>query len=186
MLVKKTGLLVFGKCLIVITYLLLSLSASSQTDSLLKAIQIKVDSVERENYVTNGRRNVFTVFVFASRFSNGILYSGNKNLLYYPISPINVGLGFTHKWLGVSISIVAAEVNKGKFEGNYNFNLQLNAYSRRIGADIVYQANRGYYGANYKSFLDLNLQGVSKDRPYYSVSMERVTINVVRIFNGKR
>ena len=156
-----------------------------QSDSTVRANNIRTDSVERLKYVTNVR-NKFTIYVFASRFSNGILYSGNKNLLYYPISPINVGLGFTHKWIGGSFSLVAAEINKGKFEGNYNFNIQINAYARKIGADLVYTVNRGYYGANYKSFLDLNLNGASKELPYYNVRMERLTLNFVRIFNGQQ
>ena len=158
----------------------------AQKDTTNHHPEIKTDSVERLNYVTNGRRNVFTLFVYGSRFSNGILYGGNRNLLYYPISPINVGLGFTHKWIGASFSLIAAEINKGKFEGNYNFNVQINAYSRKIGADLVYSINKGYYGANYKSFLDLNLNGTSKELPYYNVRMERLTVNVVRIFNGKK
>ncbi len=160
-------------------------TVNGQNDTTERTRNIRADSVERLKYVANGRSR-FTIYVFASRFSNGILYSGNKNLLYYPISPINVGLGFTHKWIGGSFSLVAAEINKGKFEGNYNFNVQINAYARKIGADLVYTVNNGYYGANYKSFLDLNLNGVSKELPYYNVKMERLTLNFVRIFNGQQ
>jgi len=174
----------FYRCLLVFSFVLLNSFAYSQSDSTEREKKSRADSLERVKYVAK-TRNVFTLFVFGSRFSNGILYSGNRNLLYYPISPINIGLGFTHKWIGASISLVGADIIKGKFEGNYNFNVQINAYARRIGADLVYSVNRGYYVANYKSFLDLNLEGASKELPYYKLKMERITLNFVRIFNGQ-
>lgn len=166
--------------LLLSVFILHSVLACAQRDTIRE--KMVADSLIRLRYVDN-TRNLVTIYVYASRLSNGVLYSGHSNLFYYPITPVNLGIGMSHKWLGGSISIVSIQSSKSKLIDNYNFNIGVNAYGRQIGADLVYTYNRGYYLSNYRSF---GIDDVDKSQPYYSMRMQRVMLNFVRIFNGKK
>ena len=161
--------------------LLVSLVALAQVDTIRQ--KIVADSLVRLNYVSTSKQYL-TVYVYGSRNSNGVLYSGNSNLFYYPITPVNIGIGVSHKWLGGSISVVSLQSNKSKLIDNYNFNINLNAYGRQIGADFVYTVNSGYYLSNYKNFIVSD--DVDKSQPFVEMRMQRFMFNFVRIFNGKK
>lgn len=145
--------------------------------------KIVADSLVRLNYVATSSQYL-TVYVYGSRYSNGVLYSGHTNLFYYPITPVNLGIGFSHKWLGGSVSVVSLQSNKSKLIDHYNFNFNLNAYGRQIGADFVYTLNNGYYQSNYKNFVVSD--NVDKSQPFFNMRMQRFMFNFVRIFNGKK
>ena len=79
------------------------LNASAQKNSNPFANEDSI-YVKRENYVLSAR-NKLTIFVFANRYLNGILFTNpGINTYYFPIAPLNLGLGFSHKWLAVNIA----------------------------------------------------------------------------------
>lgn len=141
------------------------------------------DSLERAQYISSNR-NFLTLYVYGSRTSNAVWYRGNSNLTYFPITPVNIGIGASHKWLGGSVSIVSINSSKSKFIDNYNFSIMLNGYARKIGVDIGYTINSGYYQANYDHFRSFRGQG--EGDPYVDMRIQRFVLNFVRIFNYKK
>src|SRR6478735_9471273 len=71
------------------------------------------DSTARAQYIRSNR-NFLTLYLYCSRGSNAVWYKGNSQLAYYPITPINIGIGASHKWLGGSISMVSINSSKSK------------------------------------------------------------------------
>ena len=83
----------------------LSLITSAQ---IMKDPRMDADTIakKRENHIFSARDKV-TIFVFANRYINGLLFTNpGKNTYYFPIAPLNIGLGFSHKWLVVNIDIM--------------------------------------------------------------------------------
>jgi len=156
-------------------------SVVAQQDTLTQ--HIESDSLVRLRYVENVKYYI-RVYAYSSRFSNGILYNGNSRLSYYPITPVNIGIGLAHKWLGGSVSVVSIQSNKSKFIDNYNFNIQLNAHGRKVGAEINYTLNSGYYQTKYKDFAPYEY--ANTDQPFLNMRMQRLTFNFVRVFNSKK
>ena len=144
---------------------------------------MQADSIFRLRYVGN-MKHYLLIYAYGSRYSNGILYRGNAVLLYSPITPVNLGIGFSHKWLGGSISVVSIQSNKSKLIDHYNFSIQANAYGRKIGADLGYTINNGYYQSNYQSFQFKH--NANNEQPFFHMRIQRITLNFVRIFNGKK
>jgi hypothetical protein len=168
------------KCSFVLVLLVHSLVAHAQRDPIRE--KIKADSLVRLKYVGNAKHSIM-FYVFGTRYSNGILYRGHSSLLYSPITPVNIGIGFSHKWLGGSVSVVSIQSAKSRLIDHYNFSIQVNAYSRKVGADMSYIVNSGYYQSNYQNFLSYNQ--VNKDQTASNMRMQRFALNFIRIFNGK-
>jgi len=150
-------------------------------------INKKEDSVylKRENYVLSAR-NKLTIFVFTNRFLNGLLFTNpGINNYYFPIAPLNIGLGFSHKWLAVNIAVITPKLGKNNYPGGgtkyQNFNLQLLAYTHKYGLDVLYSQNLGYFLGNYNQYV--NVAGSPEKTPYFDMRTERLTVNFLRIFN---
>jgi hypothetical protein len=176
-------LLFFSITLLLSAFLCSSVYAQKKSD----AINKKQDSIylKRENYVVSARTKL-TIFVFANRFLNGNLFTNpGINSYYFPIAPLNVGLGFSHKWLAVNIAVLSPRIGKSNYTGEgekySNFNLQALAYTHKYGADILYSRNTGYFLGNYNNYI--NVTNVPDKTPYFGMKTERLTINLLRIFN---
>ncbi|MGN6648202.1 MAG: DUF4421 domain-containing protein [Cytophaga sp.] len=140
---------------------------------------------KRENYVISARQKL-TIFIFSTRYLNGKLFTNpGINNYYFPIAPLNIGLGFSHKWLAVNIAMYSPHLGKDKYDGQgskyQNFNLQALAYTPRYGLDVLYSQNLGYFLGNYNGYVDVT--GAPDKTPYFDMSTKRFTINLLRIFN---
>lgn len=94
-----------------------------------------------------------------STFSNlNIKKNGYKELLLKPLGQVSLVAGFSYKWLGLELGVGLPsnqlEINK---KGNTTkLDLQLNIYSRRIGADLFLQHYKGFHMDNPRSFTSWN------------------------------
>lgn len=162
----------------------LSLITSAQ---IMKDPRMDADTIakKREDHIFSAREKV-TIFVFANRYINGLLFTNpGKNTYYFPIAPLNIGLGFSHKWLAVNIAIMSPKIGKKNYTGDgnkyNNFNFQILAYTPRYGLDAVYSQNIGYFLGNYKGYVDL--KGAPNQTPYFDMKTNRLTVNLLRVFN---
>lgn len=141
--------------------------------------------INRENYVISARDKL-TIFVFSTRYLNGKLFTNpGINNYYFPITPLNIGLGFSHKWLAVNIAIFSPKIGKNNYDGYQskyqNFNLQALAYTPQYGLDILYSQNLGYFLGNYNGYVDV--VGAPEKTPYFDMKTNRFTVNLLRVFN---
>lgn len=171
-------------CISFIVMIQMSISTQAQ---LIPDPRIDEDSLvkNRENHIFSARDKV-TLFIFSNRYINGLLFTNpGKNTYYFPIAPLNIGLGFSHKWLAINIAIVSPKIGKKNYDGDgnkyNNFNFQILAYTPRYGLDAVYSQNIGYFLGNYKGFVDL--QGAPNQTPYFDMKTNRLTVNLLRVFN---
>jgi hypothetical protein len=176
-------LLFFCILIFLSAFLCLSVYAQKKSD----AVNKKEDSIymKRENYVLSARTKL-TIFVFANRYLNGNLFTNpGINSYYFPIAPLNIGLGFSHKWLAVNVAILSPRIGKNNYNGEgakyHNFNLQLLAYTHKYGLDVIYSRNTGYFLGNYNNYV--NVTDVPDKTPYFDMSTQRLTVNLLRIFN---
>ena len=143
---------------------------------------------KRENYVISARDKL-TIFIFSTRYLNGKLFTNpGINNYYYPITPLNIGLGFSHKWLAVNIAILSPKIGKNNYDDQQakyqNFNLQALAYTPKYGMDVLYSQNKGYFLGNYNGYIDV--AGAPDKTPYFDMKTNRFTINLLRVFNPIR
>ncbi|MBC7449854.1 MAG: DUF4421 family protein [Cytophagales bacterium] len=172
---------------IVLLFILFLSGIKSYAQNSSKEEEETSDSVyiKRESYVFSARSKL-TIFIFSSRYLNGMLFTNpGVNNYYFPIAPINIGLGFSHKWLAVSVSLYSPKTGRNHYDGvseKYkNFNLQILAYTHKYGMDLLYTYNRGYYLGDYKGYIDVD--GAPDKTPYFNAYTQRFTFNVLRIFN---
>lgn len=176
--------IVFSICLQVFLCVQIGLQASAQ-DKPNKFDGEDSVYAKRENYVLSARSKL-TIFFFTNRYLNGILFTNpGLNTYYFPISPLNFGLGFSHKWLAVNVALFSPRLGTKNYDGTGkkydNFNFQVLAYTPRYGLDVLYSQNIGYFLGNYQGYVDLN--GAPEKTPYFDMRTNRFTINLLRIFN---
>ncbi|HSY61778.1 MAG TPA: DUF4421 domain-containing protein [Cytophaga sp.] len=164
-----------------------SLCFSGYAQKKSDTINRKEDSIymKRENYVLSARTKL-TIFIFCTRYLNGKLFTNpGVDNYYFPITPLNIGLGFSHKWLAVNIAILSPKLGKNNYDNSQskyqNFNLQALAYTPKYGLDILYSQNKGYFLGNYNGYVDV--AGAPDKTPYFDMKTNRFTINLLRIFN---
>lgn len=174
--------------LICITILLCAfMSSPAYAQKKSDIINKKQDSIylKRENYVLSARAKL-TIFIFGTRYLSGKLFTnpGIDNY-YFPITPLNIGLGFSHKWLAVNIAILSPKLGKNNYDNKQskyqNFNLQALVYTPKYGLDILYSQNKGYFLGNYNGYI--NVVGAPEKTPYFDMRTSRFTINLLRVFN---
>lgn len=80
--------------------------------------------------------------------------SGYKDLLIKPLGQTSFAFGFNYKWLGfeLGIGLPPNQLEKDRKENTSKLDLQLNIYSRRIGADLFFQHYKGFHLSNPGSF----------------------------------
>jgi hypothetical protein len=102
-----------------------------------------------------------------------------------PNSPTALGLGFNYKsyGLGIAIGIPKSASSNEKYGKTNRFDLQVNAYGKKLGIDGYLQYYKGYYMANPEDFMDWN-------KEYYPTlpDMEVFSfgLNGFYIFNSKK
>lgn len=78
----------------------------------------------------------------------------NNESIYKPNGSTNFGLGIIFNWikLGVSFIPIGTEGSVRTHGKTSKFNLQGNIFTKKIGSDLHFQYNRGYYLSNPGSF----------------------------------
>ena len=107
----------------------------------------------RQKYVEN-RTGDLTLRVFTLTHNDQLSYKGplvnNRELIFKPNVPTNIGLGFNYQWLGLSVSFINPSYNlevEKKGRTRY-FDILLNTYSKKFGVDAYYVSYKGYYLSN--------------------------------------
>lgn len=109
----------------------------------------------------------------------------NKELQIKPNGTTNIGMSFNYKWMGLGIAFGMPLVNNDDsiYGNTKRFDLQLNIYGRRMGADIYFQRYKGFYISNPS-------QLVSWDKKTYPLlkNMQLIAAgaSVYYFFNNKR
>lgn len=82
----------------------------------------------------------------------------NKELVLSPNKQINLGLGFNYKWMGLGIAFKSpwSRNDDDKRGETQRLDLQLNIFTRSVGADLSFQYYKGYYVANPGAFTEWN------------------------------
>ena len=139
---------------------------------------------DRKVYIDNLTDMInITPFIYAA--SNRFIFAANKkDIQYEPNEAPSIGLKLQHKWLGVCFTYGPKVIqNKEKGTSEY-FNLVLNSYGKKIGFDIYYVGNKGYFVGNKKVMEDLNLKSQYLLRP--DLQTKGIGFNTYYIFNHKR
>lgn len=107
------------------------------------------------NYIVN-YENIFTPrFIIISKRNEFTLtnnepdttgQSGNA-LIFKPNDPLNIGLGFTYKWLGVNLAFKLPFLNNDDdiYGKTRRFDLTTHVYGRKMIFDLSFQWYKGYY-----------------------------------------
>ncbi len=74
----------------------------------------------------------------------------NSSLIYRPNTNFSTGLGFNYKWMGLNIAFPLGFINNDEelYGKTDQFDLQMNAYGRKMGVDAFLQRYKGYYIQN--------------------------------------
>jgi hypothetical protein len=74
----------------------------------------------------------------------------DRQVKYSPNSKLNMGAGFSYKWMNVNLSFAIPGINNDNdvFGKTRRFDLQTNIYTRKFVVDLVFQWYKGFYVAN--------------------------------------
>ena len=90
--------------------------------------------------------------LYLSRKYTGVLLdmvAGASRLRYLPNTPINLGAGFTYKWLTINVAHGFGFLNPERGRGETRFlDLQSHQYFKKWNIDLFGQFYRGYYLSN--------------------------------------
>jgi len=146
--------------------------------------QIGKYTMKRSDYIDNLTAMInITPFIYAA--SNRFIFAANKKSIQYdPNEAPSIGLRLQHKWLGVSFTYGPKAIqNKDKGTSEY-FNIVFNSYGKKIGFDIYYIGNKGYFVGNKKVMEDLNLKSQYLIRP--DLQTKGLGFNTYYLFNHKK
>lgn len=145
----------------------------------------KDDTTTINSYYQNLNNQLILRFYILQKSNSVDLSRDNESLRYRPNGTFSLGLGFNYKWLGLGVSIgipTSVEQNQ-KYGRTKRFDLQVNLYSKRIGADAHIQNYKGYYLANPDKFTDW-------EEDYYpqlpDMNVSTLGASVYYIFNSDR
>lgn len=98
-----------------------------------------------------GKRNQFTL---TNNFPDSLNISKNE-LTFKTNSPMNLGLGFTYKWIGINLAFNLGFLNgdKEKYGKTKRFDLSTHLYARKFVVDLGYQWYKGYYLSNPQGII---------------------------------
>lgn len=73
-----------------------------------------------------------------------------NELIFRPNDPLNIGFGFTYKWLGLNMAFNLPFINNDDeiYGKTRRFDLSTHIYGRKLIFDLNYQWYKGYYLAN--------------------------------------
>ncbi len=110
---------------------------------------------------------------------------GNKRVIYYPNSNINVGVGASYKFLNINIGFPAPFINndKDKYGKTRFLDLQSYIYMGKLTIDLYAQFYNGYYLANNEVLATTPPNGYLQ-RP--DIKTKTIGTTVEYIFNHKK
>ena len=73
-----------------------------------------------------------------------------NELIFRPNDPLNIGFGFTYKWLGLNMAFNFPFINNDNdtYGKTSRFDLSTHVYGRKLIFDLTFQWYKGYYLAN--------------------------------------
>lgn len=149
--------------LFILSFSLTSLSAQEKDKSNSKIDTnyiVSYADVFTPRFILNGKSNEFTL-----RNDNPDSEDDQVNeLRFKPNDPVNMGFGFTYKWLGINIAFPLASNDDHIYGKTKRFDLGTHFYSRKIIVDLNFAWYKGYYLANPQNIVP----GWSDGDPYPS------------------
>jgi len=95
-------------------------------------------------FIIIGKRNMFSI-----RNNDPNKEDDRVNeLTFEPNDPLNVGLGFTYKWLGINLSFPLFSNDQAIYGKTRRFDLGSHLYGRKIIVDLDFSWYKGYYLSN--------------------------------------
>lgn len=87
-----------------------------------------------------------------------------SELTFRPNDPVNIGLGFSYKWLGINLSFPLASKDVDNYGKTRRFDFGTHFYGRKIIVDLDFSWYKGYYLSNPQGVVP----GWSTGDPYPS------------------
>ena len=177
-----------GKLFLILYFTLNLISeAEAQTPRKTPKWRAPIDTTIRNQYIARDRRS-FTLFIFLSKYNNGIMYRSKdaKELLYQPITPLNIGLGFTHKLITIGVSVVSPYLSPSLYGEVKSTTFQITAYGKRFGAEIFYYGNTGYRLTNNSEFLQSFNNYTAADIEYPNLGMIKTGANILWVAHPEK
>ena len=107
---------------------------------------VNYEDIFTPRFVIITKKNEFTLT------NNEADTTGQKGnaLVFKPNDPLNIGLGFTYKWLGINMAFKLPFLNNDDdiYGKTRRFDLSTHLYGRKLVFDISFQWYKGYYLAN--------------------------------------
>ncbi len=107
---------------------------------------VNYEDVFTARFVIISKKNEFTL---TNNEADSTGKSGNS-LLFKPNDPLNIGFGFTYKWLGINMAFNLPFINNDDhiYGKTKRFDLSTHIYGRKLIFDLSFQWSKGYYLAN--------------------------------------
>ena len=105
------------------------------------------ENLSHKLLITTGINSTFSDLTIKNK-------SDNKELQIKPLGQVSLTAGFNYKWLGLELGIGLPpnQQEKARKGNTSKLDLQLNIYSRRIGADVFFQHYTGFHLDNPNNF----------------------------------
>lgn len=177
----------FFKILLFSLFLLLNAILYAKDDSLSI-----VDGLDT-NYVVS-YANVFTPrFIIIGKRNEFSIKNNDPDgdddrineLTFQPNSPVNIGLGFTYKWLGLNLSFPLFSGDKTIYGKTRRFDFGTHLYGKKIIVDLDFSWYRGYYLSNPQNVVP----GWVNGDPYPSrgdISVTSLGVGGFYVFNNTK
>ena len=132
---------------ILLTSFVLSQNGYSTNSFSDKDSVVYYESFSDKLLITTGINSTFSDLTIKNK-------SDNKELQIKPLGQVSLTAGFNYKWLGLELGIGLPpnQQEKARKGNTSKLDLQLNIYSRRIGADVFFQHYTGFHLDNPNNF----------------------------------
>jgi len=145
------------------------------------------DTLSNQYYIDYSDK--FSLFLYAKKKYNSFSVESiklGKILEYTPNAPLNVGFGFTYKWLGIGIAFNLNLINHDddKYGKTKRMDWQTNIYTQKVVIDFYLQTYKGFYLSNTDEIIEEGSEEEYYKRPdavSYSAG-----IGAMYVFNHKR
>jgi len=138
---------------VVVFVLISSNILSQQTDSVLVTSNQELKPMAFDTNYIDSYADIFALrFILTNKKNEFSILEkeSGRTVDYSPNSQLNIGAGFSYKWMNVNLSVAFPGSNKDNdvFGNTRRFDLQTNLYSRKFVVDLVFQWYRGFYVLN--------------------------------------
>lgn len=182
---RKSYLLLFV-CLCIVQF------ARGQSTSLLNRVGNWLRTKNDTAYIEDHTRDITARF-FGSRKYNYydiIDRKRNKEVMYRPNTPFNLGFGFNYRFIGLNVAFNLPLINRTEKYGKTSaLDLQGHYYLRKLVVDFYGQRYKGYYISNSRGILRFNginvdEKGALQIRP--DIRNINLGMSVEYVFNDKK